>query len=139
MKQLLLFFLLSFFIVTGAVFLNNYQKNRPVQKTKIITPAPTEKIIVTPTTVGAKKTVSLELIGVSDGMTVNESPLLIKGKTTPDADVFVDNEELKAGKNGEFSVKVSLDEGENIIVVTVNDEEGSMTEKELTVNLETNE
>ena len=138
MKQFLLFFLLSILVVVGAVFLNKYQRSRIVQKPALMTPAPTK--IISPTEVKPKdKSISLELFEVSDGMIVSGPNLLIKGKTIADADVFVDSQELKAGKNGEFSAKVGLDEGENIIVVTVNDSFGNTTEKGLTVNLETSE
>lgn len=138
MKKLFLFFLLSIFVVAGAVFLNNYQKSRIVQKPALITPAPTK--VISPTEAKPEnKSISLELFEVNDGMIVSDPTLLIKGKTVADAEVFVDNQELKAGKNGEFSAKVGLDEGENVIIITVNNSEGNMAEKELTVNLETNE
>jgi hypothetical protein len=139
MKQFLLFFLLSIFVVVGAVSLNKYQKNRVIPKKQVtITPVPTK--IISPTEAKSKsKSISLELIGVSDGVIVSDPTLLIKGKTVANADVFIDSQELKADKNGDFSAKVSLDEGENMIVITVNDSEGNTAEKGLTVNLETSE
>lgn len=62
----------------------------------------------------------------------------VSGKTKANAEVFVNEKELKADANGNFSTNLVLDEGENFIVVSVNDEDGNTAEENLTVNYEQN-
>lgn len=79
------------------------------------------------------KKVALTLDSPTDGQTVTSPTLTISGITSPLAEVFVNDTETKADSKGRFSTRVTLDEGENIIVVTVNDQEGNFVEKEITV------
>lgn len=75
----------------------------------------------------------LEVTQPANGATVTSPNLTVKGKTAPRADVFVNDEELKANASGNFSTVITLDEGENTIVIAANDSEGNSTEKELIV------
>jgi len=83
--------------------------------------------------------IELELISPKDGEVVNAPELTISGKTVANAEVSVDDKETKADKDGNFSVKTTLDEGENEVVVTVNDESGEMAEKSVKVSYESSE
>ncbi len=68
-----------------------------------------------------------------NGTTVNTPNIQVKGKTVPNADVFVNEKDAKADAQGNFSVAYNLDEGENYLVVGANDEFGNFNEVELTV------
>ena len=77
--------------------------------------------------------ITLTITSPSDGATVTASSLTVKGKTAPWAEVFVNDIGTVADANGNFSAKLTLDEGENPIVVFANDADGNVAEKEITV------
>lgn len=67
---------------------------------------------------------------------INQSTVTISGKTLPEADIYVNEIDGKADNQGNFSIKYSLEEGENYIVVGANDSLGNYAEKELVLNYE---
>jgi len=71
-----------------------------------------------------------------DKSVVKSASLLVKGETVANAEVFVNDKETKADKNGNFSLYLTLDEGENTLTVIMNDSLGNYIEKEITVTLE---
>jgi cytoskeletal protein RodZ len=81
----------------------------------------------------------LEIISPENNVKVSTSNITITGKTKPNAEVFVDDMELIADSQGNFSLNYQLEEGVNEIVIVANDELGNYIEKELTINLETNQ
>ena len=81
-------------------------------------------------------TLSLTISTPVDGATVKSSSIVVKGKTKAHAEVFVNDAETKADANGNFSVAMTLDEGDNPIVVSANDADGNVAEKELIVYYE---
>jgi hypothetical protein len=81
--------------------------------------------------------ISLDVSAPADGATLNSASVAVKGTTSPGAEVFVNDKETKADSNGNFSIMVSLDEGENQIVVIANDADGNTAEKDLVVTVET--
>lgn len=60
----------------------------------------------------------------------------LTGRTIPNASVFVNDQELKADANGNFSTSVTLDEGQNDIYVVAADDLGNSVEKDIIVNIE---
>jgi hypothetical protein len=68
--------------------------------------------------------------------TVTTATVTVSGKTFPNAEVFINEVEVVADAAGSFSSPISLDEGENIISVTANDEAGNVAEQELVVTYE---
>lgn len=78
----------------------------------------------------------LEINNPKDNEVVNQSTIVVSGKTLPEAEVFVNDKEAKVDNQGNFSLSVSLDEGENTLVILANDKEGNYQEKELTITLE---
>jgi len=73
----------------------------------------------------------------ADKVTVSSEKLTIKGTvSTPSAEVFINDNEIKTDAAGNFFTEVSLDEGENEIIIIANDEQGNYAEKTLTVNLQ---
>lgn len=89
---------------------------------------------------GAGATVSqgmtLTVTSPANGATVTSTRLTIQGKTKAGADVFINDLETKADAGGNFSVTLTLDQGDNPIVVSANDADGNVAEKELTVYYE---
>ena len=67
--------------------------------------------------------------------TVNSADLVVRGKTTPHAEIFINDLETKADDQGNFFLNLILDEGENILSILANDTEGNYLEKEITVTL----
>ncbi|MBI3397153.1 hypothetical protein HY045_01610 [Candidatus Woesebacteria bacterium] len=82
------------------------------------------------------KEISLTINTPQDGATINSSSVVVGGTTVPGADVFINDQETKADPSGKFSMQISLDQGENVISVAVNDASGNYSEKELTVTSE---
>lgn len=79
----------------------------------------------------------LEIISPKDKEISNTSNLVIKGKTIPFAQVFINDKETKADNKGNFSLNYLLDEGENEIIIVANDDLGNYAEKNLKVQLQT--
>lgn len=77
--------------------------------------------------------ISLTVTSPADKSTVTSSSVKVQGKTAPNAEVFVNEQETKADNNGSFSLTMTLDEGENYLFIMANDENGNVAEKELTV------
>lgn len=80
---------------------------------------------------GAKMT--LTVTSPSNGASVTSSSVSIKGRTSPGAEIFVNESETNADSGGNFTITVSLDEGENYFVIVANDSLGNAAETELTV------
>jgi hypothetical protein len=130
-------------VTIGAVF----TLSRPNQSKKTVTVE--EKTAVTPDTSAAEKQVTpgqetqntageipLTISQPAGGTTVNRPSVTVKGKTAPRAEVFVNDYQTAADSKGNFSATLSLDEGENYLVVVANDTNGQSAEQEITVNYE---
>jgi hypothetical protein len=79
--------------------------------------------------------ISLVVTSPVDGSTLTSTNVTVKGKTTPNADVFVNDQTGKADANGNFAISVGLDEGANQIVVSANDSVGNATQQTLSVTV----
>jgi len=78
----------------------------------------------------------LEIISPVDDLTVTVARVKVQGKTVPGADVFVNENQVETDKNGNFSIDISLQEGENPILISAGNETGE-AEIERTVYFET--
>lgn len=78
----------------------------------------------------------LEVISPVDVSSVSNSSITVSGKTEANVEIFINENELKADLQGNFSAALTLEEGENIIVVTASDDEGNYAEKTVTVTYE---
>ena len=129
-------------VIAGAgIFVRQYSMSRnvilrtqesavqttPTGESSVPTKAATKDALVV--TSGITLTISTP----SNNTTVSNSSLAVKGKTVAGAEVFVNNAETKADANGNFSVNLTLEEGENYILIVSNDAAGTYAEKELTV------
>lgn len=103
-----------------------------------VTSEPTNQIsdtrISTPET--GSQTISLDILQPKDRSFANSQYITVKGKTAPNAEVFVNDKDLLADSSGTFSTIILLDDGENIINVLVNDKNGNYSEKEIIVSYE---
>lgn len=77
--------------------------------------------------------IPLTITAPLNGSSVTSPTLIIRGVTSPKADVFVNDAQVTADVQGSFIVQVTLDEGENTLVVTANDANGNYSEQDLTI------
>lgn len=77
--------------------------------------------------------ITLTVTSPSDKSTVTVPNTIVKGNTIAGADVFVNDTEVTADSQGNFSTPFTLDEGDNVISVTANDATGNYAERDLTV------
>lgn len=77
--------------------------------------------------------ISLTVSSPADKSTTSVQNVTVKGKTAANAEVYIDDKELKADAGGNFTTTVTLEEGDNVIVVTAVDENGNVAEKEINV------
>lgn len=84
-------------------------------------------------TVSRATGISLTVSSPANNTTTSSESITVKGKTVAGAEVFVNDVETRADASGNFSVTITLDEGENYILVVVNDALGNYSEKELTI------
>ena len=117
---LIVFVVLAFFAVTSKKPLVNNSGS------KVSTPS---------SEVGEE--INLEITSPKDGEVVTKSPVLVSGTTVGGADVSVNDAEAKADANGDFKVSVPLEEGENEIFVTANDQDGNYAESSVKITLNT--
>ncbi|MBI5613701.1 hypothetical protein HY947_02145 [Candidatus Gottesmanbacteria bacterium] len=86
-----------------------------------------------PAVAGIKLTVSSPVTG----STVKAAKLTVKGITSPGADVSVNETDTKADSSGNFSASVTLDEGENTLIIVSSDIDGNYSEQEVIVTYDT--
>ena len=100
------------------------------EKTEALSPSPNVPGQSVP---AATNALALSISTPADGATLTAAKLTVRGTTTPKAEVFINELEMRADAAGSFSGTLTLDEGENLIVVMANDENGNVAEKDLTV------
>ena len=80
---------------------------------------------------------TLTISSPQNGNVVSSPSVTVRGKTKARAEVFINEKDVIADANGNFTAEIALDEGENVIVVFANDAEGNTAEQELIVTYET--
>jgi hypothetical protein len=83
--------------------------------------------------VAVEHAITLTVTSPVDNSQVQTSTVAVTGKTVPNAEVSVNDKDIKANATGVFSVTISLDEGENPIMVVANDANGNAAEQEITI------
>ena len=83
--------------------------------------------------VSAVSGITLTISTPSNNATVSSGSLTVKGKTVAGAEVFVNDLETKADASGNFSATMTLEEGDNYILIVANDAAGNYSEKELSI------
>lgn len=127
------------FVIAGSVaavifFSGQNQAARTENPSKF--PAPTQKA-VRPSPSPAVESLASELIltinSPANESTVASPTLKVSGQTSPLADVTVNGQETKAATTGNFSLTVSLEDGDNYLLITATDQNGNFAEKEIMV------
>ncbi len=77
--------------------------------------------------------IKLVVLTPVDKAVVTLPTLKVTGQTVPNADVAINEIDTKSDASGNFSANVSLNEGDNPIIVDAFDENGNTSEQELTV------
>lgn len=138
-KQRITIIVITIIIVVGVFFLSKHPKLKNIQtQSGNITNNPTESAVKnnSATIVSEENTPSNFPLTITQPLNksiiINQN-ISVSGKTTPNAEVAINDVDTKADINGNFSVNLMLDEGENIISVIGNDENGNYKEKEITV------
>jgi hypothetical protein len=101
-------------------------------------------IIVSPTQMAAANNekvnqITLQVTTPKNNSTVSLSALTVQGTTKPKADVSINEKDVVANANGYFSATVSLEEGDNYVVIVAVDENGDVAEQELNVTYTPNQ
>lgn len=143
MKKVLTYSLIVIFVLIclGGVylFITKGYSNKKISLDSI-------KNAINPTPVASQKdesgnvkstTIPLTVTYPEDGMNLGTTNVVVTGKTLPNAEVFVNDQETKADSLGNFSVSIGLDEGENQIVVNANDKNGNVAEEDININIST--
>ncbi len=75
----------------------------------------------------------LEILDPKDGTTVNQSEITIKGSTDKETFIKINQSPVVVDALGNFNYSIKLQEGENKIEITAEDEAGNIEEKILTI------
>lgn len=78
--------------------------------------------------------ISLTVSQPLNNTVVKVPKITVIGKTVPNAEVSVNDSDLKADAQGNFSASIVLDEGDNTVIVIANDAQGNFSEKDITVS-----
>lgn len=144
MKKIIPILLAVSLIIVGGVALSRRTQTSETNQTLMALPTPksdaetaTQDTNDTGLTIDEPvKEITLTVANPIHNSTVTTASITIKGNTTPNADVFINEYETKADATGLFRYTMTLDEGENIIIIVANDENGNLAEEELIVNYE---
>jgi len=141
---LLLVVILLFSILCVIGLYLSQKKNTEIfqEPASISSPMPTPVVSMPPKeeqqrviTKDEKTHIALTLVvtAPTDKSIVTNPTLTVKGKTSPKAEVFVNESEGVADNDGNFSLTITLDEGDNPVIVMVNDSEGNLAEKDMNI------
>lgn len=118
------------------------QRTTQDESSPLPTGADTDSEVTVETTIEPVKSVAEIALSISapqSGGSVSTVTVAVKGKTSPKAEIFANEAEGLADANGNFSLTVALDEGENSIIVTAVDANGKVAEKEVLITYEVGE
>lgn len=141
MKNLLIALIVAIVLVGGGIYLYSKKKagSLPITQTQTQTQTQTEtqplnkETALSESNIAARNEITLTLISPVNNSSISTPTVTVTGKTSMYAEVSVNDISLKADKSGNFSTPIVLDEGENIIVVVANDEDGNAAEQQVTV------
>lgn len=88
-------------------------------------PPPSPKELTQEEKITQANSLPLTINSPQNNAEITSSPITISGTTSPNADVAVNDKDLKANSQGNFSTSLVLEEGENFILVVVSNEDGS--------------
>lgn len=126
-------FVVLVLVVLGAGLLFLSQKKGQEAPSTTFFPSPTITLTTTVTPPPTNNQIALTITKPVDQTVVTTPTVVVSGKTVPNADVSVNDQELTADAQGNFSVTVNLEDGDNYIDITVNDQNGQSAQKEIMV------
>jgi hypothetical protein len=97
-----------------------------------ITPSPLNTIQPTPD-VSKNNQFKLTVTSPINNALVTTTSINVIGTTIPKAEVSVNEADTIADAKGNFSAKITIDEGDNFIAVVATDENGNIAEQDLSV------
>lgn len=118
------------YTMSQSVTLRTQEKNAQTTSSQDVSGSPASS---TNEAVSMVSGITLTISTPSNNTTVSGNSLTVKGKTVAGAEVFVNDSETKADAGGNFSVILTLEDGENYILVVANDAVGNYSEKELNI------
>jgi hypothetical protein len=86
-----------------------------------------------------EQSLKIQILSPSHQSIVTSPYITLRGKTSAQAEVFVNDKETTADAQGNFSVALTLEEGENPIMIVVNDQNGNVGEEEISLVYEVTE
>lgn len=106
----------------------------PTPHPTIQTPAPTVVPTASEPISYKEQDILLKITSPQNDTTVTTEKIIINGITAANAEVFINNMELKADDKGGFSTQLNLHEGENNIFISANNKKGEASTEELILN-----
>lgn len=79
--------------------------------------------------------ISLTITSPKDGAMLGSTNVTVTGKTSPKAEVFINDVEGMADANGNFSINIGLEEGQNQLIIDANDASGNVAEETIMVTV----
>lgn len=131
MKKAVLLLIGIILLIVGVVVIKKMEKQRFADSQ--LPPTLQTTTEQSTTTMVQDEQLSLIIMEPVDNARVSTTSVTVKGQTAPNADVFINEKEIKADSTGVFSAPVLLEKGTNYILIAANDEAGNHVEKELTV------
>jgi hypothetical protein len=130
MKKLpiLLFLLL---LAGTVVVLLNYSRQSKTQIQESVSIREVEQFIPSPIPTVAQ--IPLTIVSPTNGSSVTNAVITVQGKSSVNAEVFVNDKETVADAQGNFSTVLTLDEGDNTILIVANNADGSYSEQQITI------
>lgn len=111
------------------------------QTTRTISPTTIKTITLQKPTPANVNAVPLALDSPTDESVVTSRTITVSGKTNPNVTIVVTTDTgdsvVSPSSAGAFSLNLTLDTGENRILITAIDPSGQETQKQLTVSVET--
>lgn len=142
-KTILITLVFVIFAVMGAYYYLVKDVNKVVTENELTAPAAMPKPTVTDAiTPGLKTSDSranefpLTVSNPAGDVTVQTGTIIVAGVTKPNSEVFVNQTEAFADAAGKFSVRITLEEGDNYVTVVVTDQDGKVSEIERIVTYE---
>lgn len=96
-------------------------------------PSPNQPSSATQPTSPVPNEIALTITSPVNGAQVSTPTITVSGKTAPNADVSVNDKDLTADAQGNFSTTITLEDGDNNLSITAADSTGKSSEAELTV------
>ncbi len=135
-------------LITGGILLNKVQRNTESNQSQSTDTVSSRPTVMQPKPQGnitgsdarnfdSTNQIPLVVSEPTNNQVVTVPTVTVSGTTASNADVFVNDQQLKADTQGKFSTSIHLDEGDNTIIIVTNDAMGNSLEKDIVVTYNT--